>query len=410
MNYKNKFKIALWTGSVMLIITTGLIYMPMEKDRPGFWESLYSTLRLFVFERDLPTFPSAWQLIMIYFAAPLVTVSALGKLISYLFRISPSLRTRWMKGHVVVCGAGRLGMLIAGSLKQNGIPVVAVDSCWNEELEEWSHRSKVPALSGDFKLPSVLDKAGGGKARAILFTTGNDLLNIDAALNAYEIYKMDRGGVRLIWTHIADDWLAGTLRSAVETVGRLGIRFFDTYHIAAAGMVAMHITPEIREKIARIVIIGYGKFGSDIFEALAQEFSALSHVTFTIVDRRDIAQDVARHSGSLGISGRVTFEKTDLKQAVLSHDKPQAIFICTDNDLGNLSLALNLSSREKKGNIFVRMGHWPLQSVSEHLGKESGIVFVNINDHITQGLCKIGGLLTPATELDLKRVKKQGET
>ena len=89
-----RYLLILWIITIAVIITTGLYYMPLEADKPRFWESLYSTLRLFIFERDLPTFPKAWPLIAIYFLAPLVTLSALGTAVSYLFRVSPMLRTR----------------------------------------------------------------------------------------------------------------------------------------------------------------------------------------------------------------------------------------------------------------------------------------------------------------------------
>lgn len=407
MNFKNRFRTAVWAVAVVIIIGTGIIYMPLEKDRPAFWEALYSTLRLFVFERDLPAFPSAWQLIVIYFAAPLVTLSALGKLIWYLFRITPSLRTRWMRGHVVVCGAGRLGMLIAASLKKNRIPVVAIDSGWSEEMEEWSHRNGIPAIYGDFRLQPVHRKAGSCRARALIFTTGDDLLNIDGAFNAYEACRGDGGVVRLIWTHIADDWLTETMRRAVETEGKLGIRFFDTYDIAARGVARESAARIPMERITRAVIIGYGKFGSDIFEALAAELKGKDATEFVIMDRRDLEAQVKKQAVHLGLINRTTFIMGDIRHTAAPRDGSPAYFICTDNDLGNLSLALTLSLEGKGDPIFVRMGHWPLQSVSEHLGSESGIVFMNINDLIARGLCDIGGIITPATEKDLKRVRKR---
>ncbi len=408
MNHKNKLNLILWICSVALIIATGLYFMPMEKDRPGFWESLYSILRLFVFERDLPTFPAAWPLIVIYFAAPLVTLSALGKLISYLFRLTPSLKTRRMSGHVIICGLGRLGRLIGEALKEKGVSAAAVDTMFSEEIEEWSHEHGIPVVSGDFQNHDVLARAGAGGARAIIFTTADDILNIDAAFTAYGKYRTSQGEVRLIWTHISDDSLADTLRSAVLTEGRLGIRFFDTYHIAARRMVKNCIDAGMMKKIDEIVIIGYGKFGSEVFEALGSEPGISGKVRFTIIDRRDISPHGVINARRLGLSRRVTCEKKDIGDVGLGDCKRAAVFLCTDNDLGNLSLALSLSDSGRAGCIFVRMGRWPMEAVSEHLGVDRGIIFVNINDLITRGLDGLDGIFSRAGEKDLKRIKNRG--
>ena len=80
-------------------------------------------------------------------------------------------------------------------------------------------------------------------------------------------------------------------------------------------------------------------------------------------------------------------------------------FLCTDDDIGNLSLALHLSSKEASAGskIFVRMTNWPLLCVSETLGKQRGLVFLNINDLIRASLDHLAGTASPATRSDLKR-------
>ena len=51
-NIKTKIQIALWVGSIIIVIVIGLYYFPREYGDAGFWETLYFTLRLFVFEHD----------------------------------------------------------------------------------------------------------------------------------------------------------------------------------------------------------------------------------------------------------------------------------------------------------------------------------------------------------------------
>ena len=123
---KLKGKIALWLGSTGLILAIGIYFFPKEYGEKSFWETLYTTLRLFVFEHDETAFPKSWELILIYFLAPAVTISAVGTAISYFFRLTPAIKTRWLSDHIVICGMGRTGKLFTSTLKAKGLKVGSV--------------------------------------------------------------------------------------------------------------------------------------------------------------------------------------------------------------------------------------------------------------------------------------------
>ena len=402
---RKRILFCLWFVMVLSIIAVGLVYMPLENDHPSFWEALYSALRLFVFERDLPTFPKSWPLIIIYFLAPLLTLSAVGTVVTYLFRLTPSLRSRFMRDHVIICGAGRLGRLIAESLGAGGVPVVLLDREITDDMEEWAHSHRLRLLRGDFYLPSNLHRCGADHARSVIFASGSDLVNIEAALSAYETLRRNEGPVQIVWSHIADDRLSETMREAVRTEGQVGIRFFDTYHIASLRMLSEVFDMDDIRRTKQFNIIGYGKFGSDLLEVLVNEIGADGDYSVTVIDRKDVSRDLERIARHLGIEGKVNFIQRDIRHLEIEGIAPGTFFLCTDDDLGNLSLALSLSPRLEKPIMAVRMGQWPLQSVSEHLGRDRGIFFVNINELISGGMCRMGGLFAPATEADLKRRK-----
>jgi hypothetical protein len=396
----------LWLAMVLAIIAVDLVYMPRESDHPGFWEALYSSLRLFVFERDLPTFPKSWPLIFTYFMAPLLTLSAVGTAVTYLFRLTPALQSRFMRNHVVICGAGRLGRLIAESLGAGGVSVVLLDREITDDVEEWAHAHRLRLLRGDFHLASNLRRCGAARARSVVYATGSDLVNIEASFSAYEALRRPDGPVQIVWAHIADDRLSGTMREAVRTEGKVGIRFFDTYHIAAQKMLGALFNMEEIRRTKQFNIIGFGKFGCDLMEVLVDEIGAAGDFFITVIDRKDISRDLERIAKCLGIGGKVSFIQRDIRHMETEGIEPGTFFLCTDDDLGNLSLALSLSSRLERPVMAVRMGQWPLQSVSEHLGRERGIFFVNINELIAGGLRDMAGLFAPATEGDLKRRKR----
>lgn len=402
MVFRNpSIKIALWLLMILAVIGIGLYYVPREASHPGFLESFYITMRLFIFERDLPSFPSSWPLVMIHFLAPLVTLSAMGTLITLLFRLSPRIRTRFMRDHVIICGAGRVGRLIAEHLHRSGVSLAAVDYERDASITDWASACGIPVLKGDFRSPDVMRKAGALRARTVIFSSGDDLANTEASLAAYALLKSSRPPYRIIWTHISDDALAETLRESIRTTGTTGIRFFDTYHMAAERLLELY-SPLGRS----IKIVGLGKFGTDLLELMIREKKLGRGTSITVIDTRDVSAALARVAGRLPTGITVSFLRMDIRDLRGKKEKESSMFfLCTDDDIGNLSLALHLSSKGAStgSKIFVRMTNWPLLCVSETLGNQRGIVFININDLIRASLDHLPGTASPATRSDLKR-------
>jgi len=402
---KPKIRNALWIASIATVIVIGLFCFPREYKDIGFWQTLYFTLRLFVFEHDLPTFPKSWPLIFIYFLAPVITISAVGTAISYLFRLPPAIKTRWISDHVVVCGMGRTGKIFASALKEKGIQVVGVDLGPLEDFEEWCDQNRVPMIFGDFNSDALLKKVGASRARSIIFASGDDLANLEGALSAYEWLQTDEGPIRLIWAQIADDNLAGTARAAVRTSGNVGIRFFDTYRIAALRMIANYFGRNLRKEISEVNILGFGKLGRDLFDVLVNDLHPDETFNIRVIDVRDRKSAVLSLAEELGVSERVTYQKTDLQDLNLGGQVEKAYFICTDDDLRNLTAAMSLACDVNTTRIFVRMDRWPLSGVADNLGQDRGVFFINIHDLVVQGIEDLPGIFRPAQASDLKRAK-----
>lgn len=119
--------------------------------------------------------------------------------------MSPSLPTD-IDGGVLVCGLGRLGQHCVRVLHRFGVPIHAVEA---REGTRWTIPD-LPMLlarlvTGDCRLPVVLEEAGIRHARAVLLVTGDDRVNITAALAARTLNP----GVRVV------------LRSQHETLNSL---------------------------------------------------------------------------------------------------------------------------------------------------------------------------------------------
>lgn len=402
---KTYIRAGLWAGSIAAVIGMGLYYMPREFPELTFWESLYYTIQLFVFSAELPSFPRSWPLIFILFAAPVIAFSALGTAVKYLFRLSPAIKTRWISDHVVICGVGRTGKIMAAMLEKRGLPVVGVDRGPAEEFEEWRSASGVPMIFGDFHSASLLERAGARRARALIFASGNDLANLEGAVNAYELVRADAAGPpRLIWAHVASERLADNARLALRTRGQVAIRFFDTYHLAAQRMIARYFNRETRKGVNEVAILGFGKFGHDLMEVLVTDLAPEERFIIRVIDREDRTNAVKLLADELNVSDRVSFHQAAVQDLELVDQPDHAFFICTDDDLGNLTAAMMLTGKLGATHIYVRMATWPMSAVADHLGEEHGVTFINIANLMVQGIEQLPGIFAPATAADLKRV------
>jgi hypothetical protein len=333
-----------------------------------------------------------------------IAISAVGTAVSYLFRFSPALRTRFMSDHVVVCGVGRIGKLVAATLKERGVPVVGVDLGPIEAFDDWRAECGVPMIFGDFNRKSLLKSAGAARARSLIFSSGDDLVNLEGAVGAYDLLHTDSGPARLIWAHVATERLAENARRAVRTKGRISIRFFDTYHLAAERMISRHFSRGQRNGVNEVTIIGFGKFGHDVLEIMVHDLAPDEQFFIKVIDRHDRAGMVRALAAELGVADRVSFTQASVQDLELVDEPDKAFFLCTDDDLGNLTAAMMLASKMGATCIFVRMARWPLSAVAEHLGEERGVTFININELMVQGIEQLPGIFAPAADEHLKRV------
>lgn len=408
-NRKLTFKILAWGLSIALVLVIGIIYFPKVQPGLDFWGALYFTIRLFILEHDLPAFPTLPPLVFIYFFAPALALSAAGTAISYFLKHSPLLATRWMKGHVLICGVGRTGKLLAETLRQAGVRVVGIDWDDPECFEDWRAEHRVPMIQGSFHSRLVLEKAGAERCRAMIFASGDDLANLEGVVGAYDWMRTAEGRIRLLWAHIANEKLAETARRIFRTEGVVGIRYFDTYHIAATNMIARHFHRDVRRDIRHVTILGFGKFGRDLLDVLCRDMRNPESRHFEIVDTRDLAEEVTLLANDLGMADRVIFTRARIQTLHLTDSPEKAFFLCTDDDIGNITAAMILARDVNSSHIYVRMAKWPMSAITEHLGCNRGITFFNINGMVVEGIRKLPGIFEDADAQDIKR-RRQGRS
>ncbi len=92
-----------------------------------------------------------------------------------------------LTGHVIICGYGRIGQLLADELAAGGAPFVII------ELDQARYKMAVekdyPALSGDATEEGILETAGIARARALASVVPNDAANVFITLTARNLNK-----------------------------------------------------------------------------------------------------------------------------------------------------------------------------------------------------------------------------
>jgi len=130
-------------------------------------------------------------LILVGLGTLLYTVAAIaeffieGRLDYLLGRRTMKRTIESLRDHVVVCGFGRIGQVVAGELKRSGVPFVIVES--DPQLQGELDENGYLYVLGSALEDAVLKEAGTERARAIVAATANDSDNVFVTLSAREL-------------------------------------------------------------------------------------------------------------------------------------------------------------------------------------------------------------------------------
>lgn len=107
-----------------------------------------------------------------------------GHLREFFGRTAMQRRTGQLSDHVIVCGYGRFGRVVAEELLSNGADVVVVDQ--DPALDTELKALGAPYLIGSALADDVLEQAGVARARAIVVATPSDPDNVFITLSVRE--------------------------------------------------------------------------------------------------------------------------------------------------------------------------------------------------------------------------------
>jgi Trk K+ transport system NAD-binding subunit len=98
------------------------------------------------------------------------------------------------RNHIIVFGAGHVGLRVIRELVHMNFDVVVIDDSPDTGVPEELEQLHVPLIVGDGRVTPVLEKAQLKYARAFVACTGNDHINLEVVMKARDLNP----GVRIV--------------------------------------------------------------------------------------------------------------------------------------------------------------------------------------------------------------------
>jgi Trk K+ transport system NAD-binding subunit len=205
----------------LLVFGGGALIWPFYRGHElGYFESAYGVFMLIFMESALE-FPDEWYLQPLWFLIPIVGLGAVADSLvrlGYLVFARKERLQEWhvmhasmLRDHIVLVGAGQVGVKIVRDLLALRESVVVVDRKTEGELIDEVLDLGVPLIAGSCRQRKTLEKAGVARAKSVILATDDDLANLDGALTAREI----RPDVPVV-LRIFDDTLANKVATSFK--------------------------------------------------------------------------------------------------------------------------------------------------------------------------------------------------
>ena len=327
----------------------------------------YLTLQLFVLQSGAVLGPKGWELEVARFLAPtLAAYTAIQALAAVFSDQLLSLRLTLIHDHIVICGLGRKGYLLAQGFRARGDRVVVIERDEDDEQIGLCREQGIAVLIGDATDPNLLRQARVPRARAVFALFGDDGANADVAVHTRELAASHPGRGFTCVLHIVDPQLYALFREQelpVEQVGTFRQEFFNVFDHGARVLLKQYPPfDEIPECHPHPLVIGLGRMGQSLLVHMARSWRGRFATTgerlrVTVLDR-----DAQRHVESLCLRYPQLGKVCDLRAVSMEIQSPDfqraeflfgpdgvcdvtIAYICLDDDSLGLYTALALRQR-----------------------------------------------------------------
>ena len=392
-----------WAAAILFLLGFGGLLAGVDvSERPGVADAsnmtkAYYTLGLFVVGGlDIGTpqggpWLARTALWIAYFGAPLLTASAVIEALIKV--ISPG---RWqlrrLANHIIIFGSGRLTLSYLRLLRRNSpnVKVVVVDEKFDPVREqELRQKFNATTLVGDLTHRYLLKNLRMSRARRVLLLGDNDFQAFEAATRILDISPRLEGKVILHCHNLR------FMRSVQQTDLATRCEIFNTYNIAATGLVHAHLIEHFAMTASRdtVVMAGFGRFGQSVLEELhahaANDIESVA-VIDADADRRVLVVDEQARIGAeyqrLVFEGDIAHPNVwyQLTQAVdLSQGRP-TIILGTGQEQHNLRTALWIKQKYPNAKVFARTNDFSKFALT--VGNEHGINNISMTQLVEENV------------------------
>jgi voltage-gated potassium channel len=330
MRPTQRFSIALGTLTVLVLIGVAG-YVVLEK--LAFGDAIYLTivtLTTIGYGDVVPhttagrAFTMALVLVglgnVFYLASVAAEMVIEGHLRNVLGRNAMQRRINELRDHVIVCGYGRFGRVVADEIRKNDCPLVVIDS--DPAREEDLKRAGVPYVIGSALDDDVLTQAGLERARAIVVATPSDPDNVFITLSIREKNQTIRvhargesdAALRRLQLAGANQALtayhSGGLRMAASILRPTVVDFLELslpghkqdvaleeVHVAVTSKLVGRTIAQIEEACARLRVVGV-RHGDEDMRVVPETSTAIAADDLLVVigageSLRQLASDAA---------------------------------------------------------------------------------------------------------------------
>jgi hypothetical protein len=364
------FIAALWLVTISLGFTGFMKHHEALNRGSSFWDIFYLTLQLFVMQSGDVT-PVPWQLDIARFIAPFVAAFTAVQAAALIFHEQvQKLFLFFLSDHVVICGLGRKGELIADEFRREGHQVVIIEKNGGNSAIEHCRVEDMTVLVGDATSGEILERAGIARARYLLVLTGNDGENAEIAAQARQLSKNRKRGVLNCLIHIVNPVLCSFLREqelSSPYESRFRLEFFNVFERGARALAERYLAPrrngdaesgQEKPPAPRFMIMGMEELGEALVAEAARRWQAArgdaaEKMLIVILDRDAVRkrESLLRRYASLekicslmAINGDASTGLQD--SSFLLDDKGHCrvdwIFVCERDDSRALCAALAL--------------------------------------------------------------------
>lgn len=254
-----RIKLVLFALAVLATASVSMLMLGYEEPsgrRMSVVDALYFTVETIgtvgygdFYFRDQPLWLRVWAICLMLVGATLATVFfALLTNVLISRRIEATLGLRRITGlsdHVVVIGAGSIGVVVVSQLRARGIQVIAVEADEDNRYLAQLREQGVQVLVADATLPETLGTVQLERARAVAVLTSDDLANIESGLAVRDLLGARWADVPVV-LRLFDRRLANTVEASFDFryvrspaalaapwfVGAaLGIEVLDTFYV-----------------------------------------------------------------------------------------------------------------------------------------------------------------------------------